>query len=1105
MDRSSGSQSSDSGKNSKRSKISRMYYSCFPALKRIEVPPPDHAATQQQADIAPDQLRRPSGGVNEARTQHEAGHGEGTQEHTNIEQLVDKHLKEATKTYEQTNRLLSEIRENCNELRKYNDTDLDQLAGKIVEISDNTSKDFDSRSQILQNACNELKNAGKWLEPLSKVSQKARERVTEEIDEHLVSFRNACDELRKTKDQLEALRDFSHVWKQTNEARTQLEADFGEATDRNSHHRIKELAKDVENRIKNAFNETPDNPWTLQNAHDELRKAKDQLDILRSANEIRTQIEADHSEATSENPRRIKELSNKIGNNLEKNFNIQNDLWRQQNVWNELRKLKVLKDVSDTWKQAHEIEAKFIGALSEEFQDAAGKRIKMVDRTFDSFLSSFEQEYSQKTDRPVESKKEAPSLFNNLDHQARLPKNIEIIRDQWQTSMERNCKNLKLLVLEDKWNKLVESREIHLLKDQKDLTTSMRNKKAIKTLEDQFRLAWLKDDVANASTLVNQIAESVLKSYEIKAKEVNLSRRTRMVDSLRTLFDMRREHRPERVKGIVDEFNKTLGDMKGKLDAVPEEVKDKLVETTISIMKDFKEYYDDAVRGYGKRKGRTAREGGEEKIKELNGQLNTLNETISSYKQIHEIQTEVVEDLWDSKKGDAKSVVNDADRTFKQLLNQRENWQSLKERIEGAHRTLTDLVKTKIESKSEEVPINKRIINSEGTITEEEDRIIINIEKFTIPKKGFIKEISSATAKGEHNLNEDSCFVSEYGSGVFDGVSQGGRGAEASRMTKGILERELSKLSDKIKSGEVQTEHINDVLKQITLDANNEINNKLNNEIQLENNNNERARTTLSVVMPIGDRTMMAVNVGDSRVYVLTKAGQLKHITTDDGILSSDKEGIRRMEQEGYPFANVLANSIKGNKLSEGEQKEIQEKVAKMSENDIKEFKTKIESNYDTAKARSREINTVDPETGLMKINKDWDTIVNEELIDKGKLSLEEIKMGLVIMYGRYIGNSLGDVDTEPNIVTFDVNLGDRVIITSDGVHDNLSDPDIKDCMSQCATAEEAAQALVKTAIEKSLDGTRSRRKQGDDTTVVVVECSGEGRNNVQSSDRVTV
>src|SRR5689334_8021768 len=75
---------------------------------------------------------------------------------------------------------------------------------------------------------------------------------------------------------------------------------------------------------------------------------------------------------------------------------------------------------------------------------------------------------------------------------------------------------------------------------------------------------------------VHQIAQ-----WKVEPRDIKLPRRTEFVDSLKAQLNMAlREHRPERVKQEIEQFNKTLQEMKNKLDAgyLPEELKKTFVE-----------------------------------------------------------------------------------------------------------------------------------------------------------------------------------------------------------------------------------------------------------------------------------------------------------------------------------------------------------------------------------------------------------------------------------------------------------------------------------------------------------------------------------------------
>ena len=84
------------------------------------------------------------------------------------------------------------------------------------------------------------------------------------------------------------------------------------------------------------------------------------------------------------------------------------------------------------------------------------------------------------------------------------------------------------------------------------------------------------------------------------------------------------------------------------------------------------------------------------------------------------------------------------------------------------------------------------------------------------------------------------------------------------------------------------------------------------------------------------------------------------------------------------------------------------------------------------------------------------------------------------------ISQALGTREMEPNIYTHPLSPGDRLIIMSDGIHDNLTDQQIAKCLiDNPHDTEKAARALVQQAKEVSKQNT-SRSKPDDITAIVV-------------------
>ncbi|MBW6441447.1 serine/threonine-protein phosphatase [Patescibacteria group bacterium] len=81
------------------------------------------------------------------------------------------------------------------------------------------------------------------------------------------------------------------------------------------------------------------------------------------------------------------------------------------------------------------------------------------------------------------------------------------------------------------------------------------------------------------------------------------------------------------------------------------------------------------------------------------------------------------------------------------------------------------------------------------------------------------------------------------------------------------------------------------------------------------------------------------------------------------------------------------------------------------------------------------------------------------------------------------ISNALGTVGAYPNIFAMKINKGDKIIITSDGVHDNLTKREISDILHKNKRPGRIAISLVNGALR-----TTGRRRKNDDITAVVFE-----------------
>lgn len=90
----------------------------------------------------------------------------------------------------------------------------------------------------------------------------------------------------------------------------------------------------------------------------------------------------------------------------------------------------------------------------------------------------------------------------------------------------------------------------------------------------------------------------------------------------------------------------------------------------------------------------------------------------------------------------------------------------------------------------------------------------------------------------------------------------------------------------------------------------------------------------------------------------------------------------------------------------------------------------------------------------------------------------------------RLVQNPFGHMKYDPELTAFKAPLGSRKLICSDGVHDNLTDPEIERILSENPDDELAAQRLIEAAKERSRDAGHMRAKD-DDITALVITVGG--------------
>lgn len=91
------------------------------------------------------------------------------------------------------------------------------------------------------------------------------------------------------------------------------------------------------------------------------------------------------------------------------------------------------------------------------------------------------------------------------------------------------------------------------------------------------------------------------------------------------------------------------------------------------------------------------------------------------------------------------------------------------------------------------------------------------------------------------------------------------------------------------------------------------------------------------------------------------------------------------------------------------------------------------------------------------------------------------------------ISQALGQDNISPRIHVVDVRVGDKIIVTSDGVHDNLTDTEISKVLAQSPDNQKAVENLTEAARRRSRDAAHPRHKP-DDMSAIIAEILPDGK-----------
>lgn len=341
-------------------------------------------------------------------------------------------------------------------------------------------------------------------------------------------------------------------------------------------------------------------------------------------------------------------------------------------------------------------------------------------------------------------------------------------------------------------------------------------------------------------------------------------------------------------------------------------------------------------------------------------------------------------------------------------------------------------------------------------ILEEIDALIHEYQNAeTVEAEAVLEEYEAAGAslkkpkQESSRINQDAMLLDTATDvfGVFDGLGGAPNGDKASRSAAASVQQFFARLPA-TKDFEVMKRWMAESLKEASR------------KIHAESMG-DRRETTASVVKlwdgPDGKRKAIIGNAGDSRVYIYrAKTGKLEQLTLDDSM----------MLPTSAPGANYLpkffAETVNGkpNELYKDFTRFLRR--TRLSEKEV--FAAAPKSRAE-AKALQQEVNNADTE-------KDF-----EALSPYAKFYFE---------FNHILSQSLGgDYDVMPQINVTDVEEGDLVIVTSDGVHDNLSDQRIREIVASGASPDAIAHKLANEAQAASAEF-QTRSKPDDITSVVI-------------------
>jgi protein phosphatase len=308
----------------------------------------------------------------------------------------------------------------------------------------------------------------------------------------------------------------------------------------------------------------------------------------------------------------------------------------------------------------------------------------------------------------------------------------------------------------------------------------------------------------------------------------------------------------------------------------------------------------------------------------------------------------------------------------------------------------------------------------------------------------FAGGVKTTTSPDHPDRNEDNFFLAKrkgFGA-VFDGMGGAAAGEVASfEASRAILEQ-LKDLPEDISSHETEKKIFEAILAA---------NDRIKKIVEAHPEYRGMGCTASIVKLCENGRKIVIGQIGDSRIYRL-REGKLERISPEDSYVEILKKyGFIKDDQD-------VTQSISVNEVVNF----CNQKLRKT---------TNLEEATELSLLRYTILSAGQYKQSLMSIaGKPFD----------GRVTIADIR--------HLISNAIdGEKHVKPHILTLNVKEGDQYIITSDGIHDNLTDAEIQNIGLQFhGRPQEMSEALVKASYSRMFE-TRNPRAKTDDATAVVI------------------